>query len=139
MFHHILVPLDFTPKNAAALRAAQEAAEAWNARVTLVHVIERIEHIPPRALRAFYDTLTATARVRMARAAQRLSRAGRPARQVILFGKRGPSLLRYVVLNKVDLVVLASHRVRPDGSRHVWATLSYQLAVLAPCPVLLVK
>jgi nucleotide-binding universal stress UspA family protein len=40
---HILVPLDFTAKNQAALEIARELASQNKASVTLLHVIETIE------------------------------------------------------------------------------------------------
>ena len=39
-FRHILVPLDFDPKNQGALDIAIEVAQVNSARVTLLHVIE---------------------------------------------------------------------------------------------------
>ncbi len=39
-FQHILVPLDFTEKNLAALNIAFDLAIANHARVTLLHIIE---------------------------------------------------------------------------------------------------
>jgi hypothetical protein len=38
-----------------------------------------------------------------------------------------------------DLILLRSHPVGTDAPNRGWATLSYRVAVLAPCPVLLVK
>ncbi len=45
LFSHILVSVDFTEKNHAALRAAKQLAHQNQARVTLLHVIETIEYV----------------------------------------------------------------------------------------------
>jgi hypothetical protein len=34
---------------------------------------------------------------------------------------------------------MASHRIDPDRPGHDWSTISYGVAILAPCNVLLVK
>jgi hypothetical protein len=39
----------------------------------------------------------------------------------------------------VDLIVLTSHPLEPDRPGGGWGTISYQVAVFADCPVLLVK
>ena len=44
MFSRLLVPLDFTDKNEAAVTIALETARRDGAEVTLLHVIETIEH-----------------------------------------------------------------------------------------------
>lgn len=41
-FQHILVPLDFTPKNQEALDVARELAVADEARITLLHIVQSI-------------------------------------------------------------------------------------------------
>ena len=53
MFKHILVPLDLG-RNERSLRTARTLARQNGARVTLLHVIQRIEDIPAAELRRFY-------------------------------------------------------------------------------------
>jgi hypothetical protein len=38
-----------------------------------------------------------------------------------------------------DLIIMASHRIDPDRPGHDWSSISYTVAILSPCPVLLVK
>ena len=40
---------------------------------------------------------------------------------------------------KVDLIVLGSHKIDIREVRGNWGTLSYQLSVVCPCQALLVK
>ena len=44
MFKHLLVPLDLSDRNARLLRIALSLARQSGARVTLLHVVDRIAH-----------------------------------------------------------------------------------------------
>jgi len=138
MFARILVPMDFTPKNKAALRVARDLARDHGSRVTLLDVVERIEHLPLQGLRGFYRRLEARAAKELARAGKRLGDAAEVHWEV-LFGRRAAEIVRYATDLHVDLIVLSSHRVDPRTPGKGWAALSHQVALLAPCPVLLVK
>jgi hypothetical protein len=43
------------------------------------------------------------------------------------------------VNHRVDLIAMSSHRFELAGERTSLATISYEVAVLASCPVLLLK
>jgi manganese transport protein len=137
-YKHILVPLDFTEKNAAALETAFHLA-AEQTRFTLLHIIETIEHAEGKDIEEFYATLEADSARRLAEAAQRFTAAALPVETRIVFGRRGPEIVRFATDGSVDLVVLSSHRIDPSQPARSWATLSYQIATFCPCPVLLVK
>jgi nucleotide-binding universal stress UspA family protein len=57
----------------------------------------------------------------------------------IVFGRRGPQIVQYADQHQMDLIVLSSHVVDPRRPGEGWATLSYQVSIACPCPVLLVK
>jgi nucleotide-binding universal stress UspA family protein len=137
MFKRILVPVDFTPKNRRALRLAVEMARPERATITLLHVIERIELVPDAELRGFYQKLEGLARRQLAAMAASLAKRGCTVRQRTLRGSRVAEIVKSAA--SMDLVMLASHRVSPRRLPRGWDTLSYRVAVLAPCPVLLVK
>ena len=65
-FRHILVPLDFTAKNQAALEIALELASQNKASVTFLHVIETIENLQDAELTAFYTRLASRAEAELA-------------------------------------------------------------------------
>ena len=139
MFHRILIPVDFTPKNRRALRVAVDMAHQGRATITLLHVIEKIELLPDAELRGFYRKLEGLARSQLASMADALAKRGCTVRQRILRGSRVAEIVKSAA--GMDLVLLASHRVgrhryRPSRG---WDTLSYRVAILAACPVLLVK
>jgi nucleotide-binding universal stress UspA family protein len=57
----------------------------------------------------------------------------------IVFGKRVQEILRFAEANEVDLLVLQSHPIDPTDLTRNWGTISYRVAILATCPVMLVK
>ena len=139
MFKHILVPLDFTRKNGAALRVALDLARQNASRVTLLHVIETIEYADDEEIAEFYNTLRSRARERLEKCAVRFKKAKVPVSEKIVLGKTARGIVSYALRRGVDLTVLSSHRVKLDQPLKGLATLSYQVSVLCPCPVLLVK
>jgi nucleotide-binding universal stress UspA family protein len=139
-FQHVLVPVDFSPRNQAALEIAFEMAEVNTARVTLLHVIERIDAgAEDEETDSFYDQIRQRAESELESQSQRFVEARLRTEFKIRLGKRVEEIVRYVVDRDVDLVILNSHRIDADQPVKSVATLSYQVSILAPCPVLLVK
>ncbi len=139
MFKKVLVPVDLTDKNAHAVSVAGRLADRTNGSVTLLHVIETLE-LPFEEVADFYATLEEQAKPRLAELAAPLVEEGfDTVDRVIIYGKRADEVARYAEDNGIDLIVLSSHRVDPTNPGLSWATLSYQVAILAQCPVLLVK
>jgi universal stress protein A len=138
-FTHILVPLDFTPKNAAALEIAGRLAAPAGARVTLLHVIEAIEYATGKEIDEFYRGLEGRAEKELREAERPLSAKGILVTTEIVYGRRGAEIIRYASERGADLVVMSSHVIDAKEPHKSWATLSYQVATFCPCPVLLVK
>ena len=138
-FQHILVPVDFTEKNLAALDVAFELAVANRARVTLLHVIETVDVESDAELEQFYARLQTRADSELERMAQRFIAAKVAVDRKIRFGKRLSEIVRDSAERKADLIVMSSHKPDLQKPAQTWATLSYQVSVLCPCPVLLVK
>ncbi len=139
MFSHLLVPVDFTDKNEAAIQIAVETARRDAAEVVLLHVIETIEHMEFEEMGDFYRKLEARAAAKLAVLAERFVSAGVRCRYEIVFGKRTERILRYATEEPTDLIVLSSHRVDRDHPALGLGAISYQVAIVARCPVLLVK
>jgi nucleotide-binding universal stress UspA family protein len=138
-FQHILVPVDFTEKNLAALDVAFEMAVANHARVTLLHVVETMDVDTDAELEQFYGTLQSRADSELERMAQRFVAAKIAVDRKIRFGKRLQEIVHDSADRKADLIVMSSHKPDLQNPTQTWATLSYQVSVLCPCPVLLVK
>ena len=138
-FQHILVPVDFTEKNLTALDVAFELAVANHARVTLLHIVETMDVDTDAELDQFYATLQARADSELERMAQRFVAAKIAVDRKIRFGKRLREIVGDSTDRKADLIVMSSHKPDLQNPTQTWATLSYQVSVLCPCPVLLVK
>lgn len=139
MFEHILVPLDLGPHHEQTLRTARTLAVGSRARVTLLHVIQRVEHVPARELRGFYARLRRAARRRLEQIGRRLGRHVPAPRIVVLIGDPAPEIVDHAARHRVDLILLASHKVRPGSRARGLGTTSYKVGVFCQCPVLLVK
>jgi universal stress protein A len=139
-FKHILVPIDLSARNARALATALALARAEGARVTLLHVVQRIEDLSATEMQAFARRLERRAAKRLQEAARPFAAAGVPVDGAVLTGVPPREIARFAAAKKADLIVINSHRVeglaRPG---HGLGTTSYQVAMLCPCPILLLK
>jgi hypothetical protein len=57
----------------------------------------------------------------------------------IVYGQRTKQIVDFAIEHRVDLIIMASHRIDPDRPGHDWSSISYAVAILSPCPVLLAK
>ena len=139
MFRKILVPVDFTGKNDAALDSAVQIALGCEGEITLLHVVEVIEHIDFNEMSDFYRGLETRATARIFSMEETLREKGVGVRHEVLFGKRAETIVRYAGEMAADLMILSSHQVDRDHPALGLGTLSYGIAIVARCPVLLVK
>jgi nucleotide-binding universal stress UspA family protein len=142
MFRKILVPVDFTDKNEPALEAALQMAQhrdSGEAEITLLHVIETIEHIGFEEMGDFYRGLETRAGAKLSVMEDRFRNAGVKVYHEILYGKRAETIIHYAEEREMGLIVLSSHKVDRDHPALGWGTISYRIAIVARCPVLLVK
>lgn len=138
-FQHLLIPVDFTHKNRAALDIAFEIAMQNKARVTILHVIEAISSPGDDDLQAFYSDLETRALTEMDTMSQRFEEAGLTTDTKVRLGKRAREIVQFSEELDVDLIVMSSHKIKLDEPLQGWGTLSYQVSILCQCPVLLVK
>jgi nucleotide-binding universal stress UspA family protein len=138
MFQHILIPVDLSERNRGAVNIGCDLAKSAG-RITLIHVIETIEHISHEELRDFYSRLERRAREGMKELSAGLVEQNIGVDNVVVFGKRYDEIVKYAIDNGVDLILMSSHRVDPDRPSANFGSISYRVAVLAPCAVLLVK
>ena len=138
-FHHLLVPTDLTERTEKALQVADTLAVSDKSRITLVHVIETIDGLQFDELKSFYERLEQKARTAMTRLARSVPEGVAQVESAVVYGRRAEEIVKYASANDVDLVVLASHRVKPSMVNRDWGTISYKVGILAQCPVLLVK
>jgi nucleotide-binding universal stress UspA family protein len=136
MFRKIMVPIDLSDAKNSALRIAKKMAAQNNAHLTLLHVIEKIEYLPSAETKTFYSRLKKTGAEKLHKIAENFR--GKITTKIIL-GNRASSIVEYAVKNRIDLIVMNSHRIDLKEPNKGWGTISYKVAILSQCPVLLVK
>lgn len=139
MFKHILIPLDFSDKNDAAIVIARQITSLSDSRVTLLHVIEAIEGADDDETREFYDSLEGRAQRSLARLQLDLANQQIEAETTVAFGDRTEEIVRAADETAVDLIVMSSRKLDPASPMQPWPTISHKVAVLSSCPVLLVR
>jgi nucleotide-binding universal stress UspA family protein len=123
-FSRILVPVDLSEQNAAALRVAAGLARADGAGLTLLHVVEEIDNLDDADVEGFYASLTEKAQRTLGDWARAMRREGVHVDVAVARGKRAREVVRYA---------------EDAGSEGALGTLSHQVALLAGCSVLLVR
>lgn len=138
MFKKIMVPIDLSDSRNPALLIAGKIAKQNNAQLTLLHVIEKIEFLPSAETKSFYAQLKKTGSEKLQKIASRLDSRNKTKTKLIL-GNRAKSIVEYAVKNDIDLIVMNSHPIDLKEPNKGWGTISYKVAILSQCPVLLVK
>lgn len=137
MFDNVLVPVDLTDKNRRAIEVAREMA-APGGTVTTLHVIEMID-APFEELEDFYKRLEDQARERMNAMCQPFRSGNVAIQELVVYGRRALEIVRHAQENPVDLIVITSHRMDPDHPEQGFMTISHQIALAAPVPVLVLR
>jgi len=140
MFNNILVPTDLTDKSIKALEIAAGMAKDAVCRITLLHVVETIEDDEgEEEFREFYNKLADRAAKKMAELANNYGTDKIDIHTDIIYGKRVPEIVKYASEKGIELIILSSHKLDDMDSMDGWATISYRVGILAPCPVMMVK
>lgn len=136
---HLLLPLDFSERNDSALAAAHDLALESGCRVTLLHVVEPIGAGNDPELEAFTRRLTARADALLAEKAGLFRDVKAMVACENLVGRRTSTIVSLAAEKEVDLILLSSHRLSADNKDRDPFSISYQIALLAPCNVMLLK
>lgn len=139
MFQHILVPVNFAPENQRALEIALSLVPSGQGQVSALHVIELIADTNIEEFQGFYENLMSDAQEHMNRLSALVNRDGARLTPCICYGNRLAEILRFSAEREVDLIVMNSHVVDPNGDSRGWNSISYKISWLAPCSVMLVK
>ena len=145
MFRHLLLPLDLTdldrdPLECDPLDQAIELALLCEGRITLFHVVEAIEgaELDDPEMRAFYRRLKQRAKRALEPPRERCLGRGITCDIEVRVGHRVAAILERAATPEIDLVVMSSRPMRelPSGS---WPTISFQISMASPVPVLLLR
>ena len=138
VFKHILVPVDFTEKNTAAIAAAAQLARQCDARISLLHVIEFIDFPDDDEITSFYDKLRDRSESELEKLLTLFDEDEFDVTVETIINHRSKGIVSYAVDNDVDLIVMSSHPIDPKRSEG-WGTISYQVSAVCHCSIMLVK
>ena len=136
MFERILVPADLTDRNRPAVEMASKLLRPAGT-LHLLHVIELIPGFTVEEESDFYSRLEAAATRHLQSLAAPLQSRGLSVEAKVAYGARAGTILDEAARVAADLIAIQSHRVTAGSDG--FSTLSYQVGIVAPCPVLLVK
>ena len=139
MFKNILVPVDLTKKNKQALDIAVKIALHDKSKVYLLHVVETIASTSFSEFEDFYRNLEKRAKKYIDKLITPYKKNKPTLEGKITFGHRVVEILSFSGKNKIDLIVMNSHKVNPQEPTEHWGTISQKVGILSQCPVMLVK
>lgn len=163
LFPSILVPVDFSPHAAEALRYATDLAARYASSIVVLHVIPRETstyavsqrlghpHLPfmdflspqeaPEVPQQAAEEVIVNLREQAYTALQKFLPppiAAHPVELRVLVGQPGERILETAAHEKVALIVLGTHG-RTGLQRVLMGSVAERVVRLAPCPVLTVK
>lgn len=139
MYDTILIPVDMSSSNEHILQEAEQLGTPDQTRVILLHVIETLQDEEPGEMDDFYEELESEAEEKMETWADEMAEEGFDVESMITFGESGPEITRTAEEEEAELVIMRSHKINRDDPDSRVGTVSHQVAVFAPCSVLLVR
>jgi nucleotide-binding universal stress UspA family protein len=141
MYDAMIIPVDLSASNDLVLDRATTFGTPGKTDVTLLHVIEMLDDIPLDEDPEFYEELRENAQSKIKQWAETLTEAGFEVTATVKYGTEGQAqeIVAAAREKEADLLVMRSHIVDPDESSDQVGTVSHQVALFAPCSVLLVR
>jgi len=142
-FRQILVPIDFSECSTAALEHALALAGKFEAKVTLLHVVEPAVYpenylLTPTMLDEANQNLLAAGRERLAKFEAMARAAGCAVEILVRMGRAASEIPDTANATGTDLIVLGTHG--HDGLKHaLLGGTAERILRHAPCPVLTVR
>ena len=139
MFRTIVVPVDLTDRNSPALEMAAKLSAPSQGTVHILHVIETIPGFSVEEEPEFYSRLEKSAARHLEALSAPLLERGIDVKADVIYGPRAKTILEETRKMGADLLVIQSHRIDGERRGEGLGTLSHQVGLFAPCPVLLVR
>jgi nucleotide-binding universal stress UspA family protein len=139
MYDTILIPVDLSAANEAVFSTARALGAPDRSTLILLHVIETLQDDEPGEMDDFYEELREEADAKLNDWAAEIADDGFEVQAAITYGERGPEITRVAEEHEADLIVQRSHTVSRDADESSVGTVSHQVAIFAPCSVLLVR
>jgi len=111
MFHQLLVPTDFSKKHISPLDAATDLAKKYKSTIHLLHVVEIIPNTTFTEYKNFYNNLEKKAQKQMSILISSYQGKSVQILPHINYGNRVQEILKFIKENKIDLIIMNSHKV----------------------------
>lgn len=139
---HILVPLDFSEQSQHVLDYAIDLADKLEARLTVLHVIQRPVFGPGMGMEpvygAYMEQAEPIANQNVSNAVEHVREAGVACEGEVDAGTPFQQIVDMAVNKQVDLIVIGAHG--HTGLAHLLlGSVAERVIRLAPCPVLVVR
>jgi universal stress protein A len=139
----ILLPTDFSPSSAEAMRYACTLAQQFDAELHVLHVLEQRQSTTPAfgmglALPSRVQETTAAAQQELERVLPADWAAGRKTVKAIAEGAPHREIVRYAADHQIDLIVLGTHG-HTGLSHALLGSIAERVVRTAACPVLTVR
>jgi nucleotide-binding universal stress UspA family protein len=140
---HILAPVDFSDYSKKAVEMALTLAQAFGAKLSLLHVVEPppypVEGYAPSGVAADLLTdLEAQASRELAQWLPDTQAAGVAVTRYVVIGSPYRKILETAEAEEVDLIVMATAG-RTGFSRLVMGSVAERVVRTSPCPVLTIR
>lgn len=133
-YEDIVIATDGSPGSSRAVREGVDLAAAYDATVHALHVVES-QYASSYSTRVFMETEGARA---LRRVVETAATAGVEVQNELLEGVPDKAIVRYIVQNDIDLVVVGTHG-RTGLDRLVVGSVAAHVIRTAPVPVLTVR
>lgn len=144
-WRRILWPTDYSPLSLRALDVARVIAEAAEAELHVLHVVDEAFQywmaVGPEGLPigpSLNDVMAQARHEMESLEARHLSGLGRPVRTEVLAGRPFAEIVRYAEEHGIDLICLATHG-RSGLSHALLGSVAERVVRKAPCAVLTVR
>jgi len=144
MYRRIMVPLDGSDLAELALPHAEDLARKEISELDLIMVVEQFEMpvhggvvFDEETIEQIQHNQEAAAQDYLNKLADRLRAKGIDVRTSVLTGKIADSLVDYVIVNSIELIIMATHG-RSGVSRWIWGSIAEKILHASTVPILLI-
>src|SRR6516164_8058870 len=137
---HILAPTDLSEDSRKGLRYATSLASHFNARLTVLHVVEgrhRLDYVIGQALPEDERRELQVAEQKLNSIVEEVQKEYREVEASVLIGNVSSQIVDLAKLLKSDLIVVSTHNY-PWFKRLMTGSEAEKIARNAPCPILIV-
>ena len=142
-FKKILVPVDFSPHAEAAIRAAADISQRYDASVTLVHVYEVVAYALPEGYvfqtpQQLAGLMSEFQKLLGAAKAQAQAAGAKRVETTQLQGPAAFEVTEFAKKNGFDLIIMGTHG--RTGFKHaLLGSVAERVVRVASCPVLTIR